>query len=113
MRHHITKYESNGNMYAEAWLQINMFGKCFCFCKKRIKVCSKDKGVTDNAQKYENIKKQQIKNILRSQKIEINELKKEVIYIDSLLDVANEGTKLSLKTNKNLIEKIKIIQREN
>ncbi|CRH18750.1 conserved hypothetical protein [Carnobacterium maltaromaticum] len=38
MKHHITKYESNGAMYAESWLQINMFGKCYCFSKKTTKL---------------------------------------------------------------------------
>ena len=38
MNHYITKYEENGIRYAEAWLQINALGKCFCFWKKRIKI---------------------------------------------------------------------------
>lgn len=38
MKHHITKYETDGAMYAEAWMQINLFGKCFCFSKKRTKL---------------------------------------------------------------------------
>ena len=38
LHHYITKYEENGSMYAEAWLQINLFGKCFCFCKRKIKI---------------------------------------------------------------------------
>lgn len=38
MKHYITKYEENGKRYAEAWLQINVFGKCLCFWKKRIAI---------------------------------------------------------------------------
>lgn len=38
MRHYITKYEENGINYAEAWTQINWFGRCFCFWKRRIEI---------------------------------------------------------------------------
>jgi len=38
MRHYITKYKEHGVQYAEAWIQINLFGKCFCFSRKKIKV---------------------------------------------------------------------------
>lgn len=39
MHHYITRYaEEDGTRYAEAWLQINLFGQCFCFWKKRIKI---------------------------------------------------------------------------
>lgn len=38
MKHHITKYVENGVRYAEAWIQINLFGKCFCFWKKKIAI---------------------------------------------------------------------------
>ncbi len=36
MKHHITKYDSDGTKYVESWLQINIFGKCFCFSKRLI-----------------------------------------------------------------------------
>ena len=36
IHHYITKYEEHGYQYAEAWLQINLFGKCFCFSKRKI-----------------------------------------------------------------------------
>lgn len=36
--HYMTKYRENGKKYAESWLQINIFGKCFCFSKKRIEI---------------------------------------------------------------------------
>lgn len=38
MKHYITKYEENGKLYAEAWLQIDLLGKSFCFSRKRIVV---------------------------------------------------------------------------
>ncbi|WP_270501395.1 hypothetical protein [Clostridium butyricum] len=36
MHHFITKYYDNGKRYAEAWIQINLFGFCFCICKKKM-----------------------------------------------------------------------------
>lgn len=38
MKHYITKYEENGKMYAEAWLQVNFLHLCFCFSKKKIEI---------------------------------------------------------------------------
>lgn len=38
MHHYLAKYEENGVKYAEAWLQINIFGRCICFWKKKIKI---------------------------------------------------------------------------
>ena len=38
VRHYITKYEEKNKFYAEAWLQINLFGKSFCFSKRRIEL---------------------------------------------------------------------------
>lgn len=38
LKHYITKYEENNQLYAESWLQINIFGRCFCFSKKKIKL---------------------------------------------------------------------------
>lgn len=35
IHHYITHYASNGKDYAEAWIQVNIFGKCFCLSKKR------------------------------------------------------------------------------
>lgn len=36
MHHYITRYSEGGKKYAEAWLQINIFGFSFCFCRRRI-----------------------------------------------------------------------------
>ncbi len=36
IHHYITKYKENGRNYAEAWVQIDIFGKSFCLSKKRI-----------------------------------------------------------------------------
>ncbi len=39
MRHYIMKYrEENGKRYAEALIQINFLGWCFCLWRRRIAV---------------------------------------------------------------------------
>lgn len=38
MHHYITKYTEGGIRYAEAWLQINLFGRCFCFWRVKAKI---------------------------------------------------------------------------
>lgn len=38
IKHHITKCGTEGKRYAESWLQLNLFGKCYCFSKKRIEI---------------------------------------------------------------------------
>ena len=38
IKHYITKYQENGQRFAESWLQINLFGKCYCFSRKLIKI---------------------------------------------------------------------------
>lgn len=38
MKHYITKYAENGVRYAESWMQINLFGLCFCFSKRKIPI---------------------------------------------------------------------------
>lgn len=49
MKHFVTTYTESGIRWAEAWLQINIFGKSYCFWKKRTKIiplcfCDKMKG---------------------------------------------------------------------
>ena len=36
IKHYLTKYISDGKKFATSWLQLNIFGKCFCFSKKTI-----------------------------------------------------------------------------
>lgn len=39
MHHYLTKYrDENGNRKAVSWLQINIFGKCFCLFQKEISI---------------------------------------------------------------------------
>jgi len=38
IHHYITSYEENGNRFAEAWIQINIFVFCWCLSKRKIKL---------------------------------------------------------------------------
>ena len=38
LHHYITRYEEGGRQYVEAWLQINLLGKCWCFSRRRVDV---------------------------------------------------------------------------
>ena len=43
MKFHLTKYrdDNDGKYYAESWVQINMFGKCFCLFRRKIEIYPK------------------------------------------------------------------------
>lgn len=34
LNHYITIYGRNGKKYAASWIQLNIFGRCFCFSKR-------------------------------------------------------------------------------
>ena len=37
IHHYITQYiDENGKHVVESWLQINMFGRCYCFSRRKI-----------------------------------------------------------------------------
>lgn len=36
LHHYITKYWEDGVHYAESWLQLDLFGRCWCFSRRRI-----------------------------------------------------------------------------
>ena len=38
LRHYITKYKEGDRYYAESWLQLELFGKVWCFSCKKIDV---------------------------------------------------------------------------
>jgi hypothetical protein len=38
LHHYITRYTENGKKYVEAWLQFNLFGRCYCFSKRKVEV---------------------------------------------------------------------------
>jgi hypothetical protein len=38
IKHYITKYIENDELWVEAWLQIDFFNWCYCFSKKKIKI---------------------------------------------------------------------------
>ena len=33
-KHFLTVYEENSKLYAESWLQLDVFGRSYCFLKK-------------------------------------------------------------------------------
>lgn len=41
IKHYITKYEEDGKLYAESWIQINIFGRCYCISRKRLEIKSR------------------------------------------------------------------------
>ena len=41
IKHYITKYVEDGKRYAEAWIQINIFGRCYCISRKRLEIKSR------------------------------------------------------------------------
>ncbi len=38
IHHYITRYSEDGEEYAEAWLQLNLFGRCWCFSRRRKRI---------------------------------------------------------------------------
>lgn len=38
LRHYITKYEEDGGLWAESWIQLDAFGLCWCFSRKRVRI---------------------------------------------------------------------------
>lgn len=38
LHHYITKYKEGDQYYAESWIQLDLFGKCWCFSKRKINV---------------------------------------------------------------------------
>lgn len=38
IRHYITSYEENGNLFVESWLQFNFLGRAYCFSKRKVLV---------------------------------------------------------------------------
>lgn len=38
MHHYLTTYREGDARYAEAWLQVNLFGRCFCLWRVRQKI---------------------------------------------------------------------------
>ena len=38
IKHKLTKYSDGWKRYASSWIQVNIFGKSFCFCVKRVEI---------------------------------------------------------------------------
>lgn len=39
-KHYLTVYEENSKLYAESWLQLDVFGRSYCFSKNKKKIIS-------------------------------------------------------------------------
>lgn len=40
IKHYIARYEEDSVAYAEAWLQVNALGRCFCFLRRRVRLAT-------------------------------------------------------------------------
>ena len=38
LRHYMTKYEEDGVLWVESWIQVNAFGRCWCFSKRKLQI---------------------------------------------------------------------------
>lgn len=75
IKHYITKYEEDGKLYAEAWIQINIFGRCYCISRKRAEI------------RREKAKKEIVKEVNAFSNI--NEVEKNVAELSGLIKKAN------------------------
>ena len=39
-KHYLTLYEENSNLYAESWLQLDVFDRSYCFLKNKKEITS-------------------------------------------------------------------------
>ena len=78
VKHYITKYEEDGKLYAEAWIQINIFGRCYCISRKRTEITGERKRV---------IKKEIVKEV--NAVTNINEVETKVVELSGLIKKAN------------------------
>jgi hypothetical protein len=42
IHHYITVYGENGRVYAESWMQLDIFGRCFCFWNRKMDITDED-----------------------------------------------------------------------
>jgi|WetSurMetagenome_2_1015567.scaffolds.fasta_scaffold152017_3 hypothetical protein len=42
VHHYMAIYGERGRVYIESWLQINLFGRCFCFWRKKQDITDHD-----------------------------------------------------------------------
>ena len=38
LRHYMTKYEEDGAVWVESWIQVTAFGRCWCLSRKRLQL---------------------------------------------------------------------------
>lgn len=36
IHHYMTKYAEGGTLWAESWIQLNLFGRCYCFSRRKV-----------------------------------------------------------------------------
>lgn len=75
IKHYITKYEEDGKLYAESWIQINIFGRCYCISRRKVEM------------RREKIKKEIVKKV--NAVSNINEVEKTVAELSELIKKAN------------------------
>lgn len=68
MKRYITKYTENGKLYAEAWDQINIFGKTYTFHRRRIEIPVKQSPMDDALDKFRNVVRGFDKSLFASRK---------------------------------------------
>ena len=39
-KHYLTVYEENSKLFAESWLQLDVFDRCYCFSKNKKEIIS-------------------------------------------------------------------------
>ena len=60
-KHYLTVYEENSKLYAESWLQLDVFDRSYCFSKKKKEIINnkktlKSETVLTDAKNYSSIK---------------------------------------------------------
>ena len=38
LRHYMTKYEEGDRLWVESWIQVNAFGRCWCFSRRKLQI---------------------------------------------------------------------------
>lgn len=48
LRHYMPKYrDEGGRLVVESWMQLNAFGRCFCFSRRTIRIGDPPEGGSD------------------------------------------------------------------
>lgn len=119
IKHYITNYEEKGRLYAEAWLQINVFHYCYCFSKKKIALPSKIEKAVRGKKKIFHGTDFPVANLIDGDKFYDKSGKNSVLYVydgegwkipDRETD-AMDGKEAQKKLNK-IIDDLKYFEQE-